>query len=87
MTTDLDLTKLSHAEKDALILSLVAQLQAALARIGELEKQVAELQRPPNAGQFQHAAVTQGQKPKHDGPEAERHGARTGSLGRKGWRP
>jgi hypothetical protein len=47
VTTALDLSGLSHAEKDALILSLGAQLQAALARIGELEKRLAELQRPP----------------------------------------
>ncbi|MDQ2804260.1 MAG: hypothetical protein M3Y41_16865 [Pseudomonadota bacterium] len=40
MTPEIDLSKLSHAEKDALVrslLPLVGQLQAALARIAELE--------------------------------------------------
>ena len=63
MTTDLDLGKLSHAEKDALILSLVAQLQAALARIAELEKRVAELQRPPKTPDNSSMPPSQGQKP------------------------
>jgi hypothetical protein len=36
----IDLSALSHAEKDDLILSLVGQLEAALARIGELERRL-----------------------------------------------
>jgi transposase len=47
VTPAIDLSKLSHAEKDALILSLVGQLEAALARIAELEKRLAEFERPP----------------------------------------
>lgn len=47
MTPDFDLSKLSHAEKDALILSLAAQLQTALARIAELERRLAASQVPP----------------------------------------
>lgn len=49
-----DLTKLSHAEKDALILALLAQLTAADermgaqdARIAALEARLGELSRPP----------------------------------------
>jgi hypothetical protein len=37
VTPGIDLSTLSHAEKDHLILSLAGQLEAALARIGELE--------------------------------------------------
>jgi hypothetical protein len=38
VTQGIDLSTLSHAEKDDLILSLVGQLEAALGRITELEK-------------------------------------------------
>jgi hypothetical protein len=61
---EIDLSKLSHAEKDAIILSLlplVGQLEAALARIAELEARLALLERlaktpdnaslPPSKGQ------------------------------------
>ena len=50
MTHGIDLSKLSHAEKDDLILSLlplVGQLDAALARITELEQRLAVFERPP----------------------------------------
>ncbi len=50
VTHGIDLSKLSHAEKDDLILSLlplVGQLEAALARIAELEKRLAAFERPP----------------------------------------
>ena len=40
MTPEIDLSRLDHAEKDALILSLFGQLEVALARIGELEKRL-----------------------------------------------
>jgi transposase len=83
VSTDLDPGKLSHAEKDALILSLVAQLQAALARIGELEKQVAELQRPPKTPDNSSMPPSQGQKP-NTAEHGNRNGRRTGSVGRKG---
>ena len=49
MTHGIDLGKLSHAEKDDLILSLlplVGQLEAALARITELEQRLAVFERP-----------------------------------------
>ena len=47
VTPETDLSRLSHAEKDALLrslLPLVGQLHAALARIAELEKQFAALE-------------------------------------------
>ena len=83
MNTDLDLSKLSHAEKDALILSLVAQLQAALARIGELEKRLAELQRPPKTPDNSSLPPSQGQKP-NTADQVKRSGPRRGSVGRTG---
>src|SRR6185437_12756425 len=49
VTPTIDLSKLTVAEKDALILSLlplVGQLEAALARIAELEKRLATFERP-----------------------------------------
>ena len=49
MTHGIDLSELSHAEKDDLILSLlplVGQLDAALARITELEQRLAVFERP-----------------------------------------
>ena len=46
MTNALDLSKLSHAEKDALIVALLRQLAAAEARIAALEARLAELTRP-----------------------------------------
>ena len=83
MTTDLDLGKLSHAEKDALILSLVAQLQAALARIGELERRLAELQRPPKTPGNSSVPPSQGQK-SNSAERGKQIGPRSGSVGRKG---
>src|SRR3954471_19908178 len=47
---EVDLSKLTAAAKDELILSLlplVGQLEAALARIAELEKRLAAFERPP----------------------------------------
>ena len=46
MLRDIDLGKLSPAEKDALILLLGEQLEAALARIAVLEQRLEELTRP-----------------------------------------
>ncbi len=45
VTQGIDLSTLSHAEKDELILSLVGQLEAAVTRIDELEKRLAALER------------------------------------------
>ncbi len=83
MNTDLDLSKLSHAEKDALILSLAAQLQAALARIAELEKRLAELQLPPKTPDNSSVPPSKGLK--HNvADKPKRSGPRAGSVGRRG---
>ena len=66
MTPDIDLSKLSHAEKDALIrslLPLVGQLQAALARIAELEARLAKLERPARTPDNSSLPPSKGQKP------------------------
>ena len=63
---DIDLGKLSHAEKDALIrslLPLVGQLQAALARIAELEARLAKLERPAKTPDNSSLPPSTGQKP------------------------
>ena len=64
-----DLTKLSHAEKDALILALIAQLAAAHeriaaqdARIAALEARIDELSRPPKTPDNSSKPPSQGQK-------------------------
>jgi len=50
VTPAFDLSKLTVAEKDALILSLlplIGQLEAALARIADLEARLAKFEAPP----------------------------------------
>ena len=68
-----DFTKLSHAEKDALILALLAQLAAADervaaqdARIAALEARLGELTQPPKTPDNSSKPPSQGQK--SDGP-------------------
>ncbi len=66
MTPEIDLSKLTIAEKDALILSLlplVGQLQAALARIAELEARLARLERPGKTPDNSSLPPSKGQKP------------------------
>jgi len=66
VTPDIDLSQLSHAEKDALIrslLPLVGQLQAALARIAELEKRLAAAERPAKTPDNSSLPASKGQKP------------------------
>ena len=63
MTQGIDLSTLSHAEKDELILSLVGQLEAALARIADLEKRLASLERPAKTPDNSSLPPSQGQKP------------------------
>jgi transposase len=66
VTPETDLSTLSHAEKDALIrslLPLVGQLDAALARIAELEKQLAAFERPPKNPDNSSLPPARGQKP------------------------
>ena len=68
MTPEIDLSKLDHAEKDALILSLlplVGQLEAALARIAELEKRLAKFERPAKTPDNSSLPPSKGQKPDH----------------------
>lgn len=66
MTPDIDLSTLSHAEKDVLIrslLPLVRQLQAALARIAELEARLARLEQPAKTPDNSSLPPSKGQKP------------------------
>ncbi len=75
-----DLALLSHAEKDALIHALWAQVQALTARVAELE---ARLGLPPKTPNNSSLPSSQGRKPNRDDKPA-RTGPRQGSLGRKG---
>ena len=73
MPPEIDLSELTVAEKDALILSLLAlagQLEAALARIVELEKQLTALERPPKTPDNSSLPPSKGQK--SDRPTGER---------------
>jgi transposase len=73
VTPETDLSRLSHAEKDALIrslLPLVGQLDAALARIAELEKRLAAFERPPKTPDNSSLPPARGQKP--DRPAGEK---------------
>jgi transposase len=62
---EIDLSNLSHAEKDAIILSLlplVGQLEAALARIAELEARLALLEKPAKTPDNASLPPSKGQK-------------------------
>lgn len=74
------LGSLSHAEKDALILALWAQVQALTARVAELE---ARLGNPPKTPDNSSLPPSKGQKP-NQSEKPPRTGPRKGSLGRKG---
>jgi transposase len=66
VTPGIDLSNLSHPEKDDLILSLlplVGRLDAALARIAELEKRLAAFERPPKNPDNSSLPPSRGQKP------------------------
>ena len=68
MTPEIDLSRLTVAQKDALILSLlplVGQLEAALARIAELEKRLAKFERPAKTPDNSSLPPSKGQKPDH----------------------
>jgi len=65
VTPEIDLSKLTAAAKDELILSLlplVGQLEAALARIAELEKRLAAFERPPKTPDNSSLPPSTGQK-------------------------
>jgi len=70
VTAPVDLAALSHAEKDALILSRIAGLTAAQERIAAQEARIAalavrldELTRPPKTPDHSSKPPSQGQKP------------------------
>ena len=75
-----DLSLLSHAEKDALIHALWAQVQALTARVTEFE---ARLGLPPRTPDNSSLPPSPGKKPNR-GDKPARRGPRQGSLGRKG---
>lgn len=54
---------MSHAQKDALILSLAARLDDTVSRIAELEARVAELARPPRTPGNSSLPPSRGHKP------------------------
>src|SRR4030095_10015371 len=74
-----DLSRLSHDEKDALILALWAQVQLLTARVAELE---AKLGVPPKTPDNSSVPPSKGQKPNRG--KARRSVRRQGSLGRTG---
>lgn len=83
MITDPDLSKLSHAEKDALILTLSTRLDAALKLIAELQARIDDLTRPGKTPDNSSVPPSKGQKPNRK-DKAPRPGPRLGSIGRKG---
>jgi transposase len=75
-----DLDHLSHAEKDALIRALWAQVQSLTTRVADLEARLAEPSKTPDNSSL---PPSKGQRPNQ--PEkAKRVGPRQGSLGREG---
>ena len=80
MTELPDLSRLSHDEKDALILALWTQVQVLTARVAELQ---AQLGSPPKTPDNSSLPPSRGQKPNRV-EKARRSGPRQGSLGRTG---
>ena len=87
MTQLPDLSCLSHAEKDALIRVLWAQVQALTEQVQTLTARVAELEAklgaPPKTPDNSSVPPSQGKKANR-GDKPKRKGPRKGSLGRKG---
>ncbi|MGH3266150.1 MAG: IS66 family transposase, partial [Trebonia sp.] len=82
MTPEIDLSKLTVAEKDALILSLlplVGQLEAALARIAELEQRLAKFERPAKTPDNSSLPPSKGQKPDRPAGDKPPRKSRPGS--------
>ena len=78
-----DLSQLSHAQKDALIVALWAQAEtvaALTARVAELEAKLAEPPKTPDNSSLPPSKGQKGNRP----AKAKREGPRQGSLGRKG---
>src|SRR5438045_926191 len=82
-----DLSRLSHDEKDALILALWAQVQALTAQVQILTARVAELEAklgvPPKTPDNSSVPPSKGHTPNR-AKKAKRSGPRQGSLGRTG---
>src|SRR4051812_4821773 len=75
-----DLSRLTEAEKDTLILALWAQVQALTARVAELEARLNEPTKTPG-----NSSLPPSRGHKANRPERERRaGPRRGSLGRAG---
>ena len=87
MTKLPDLSRLSHDEKDALILALWAQVQALTAQVQILTARVAELEAklgvPPKTPDNSSVPPSKGHK-SNRAKKAKRSGPRQGSLGRTG---
>jgi transposase len=79
MTQLPDLSKLSHAEKDALILALWAQVQALTKRVEELEARLGE---PPKSSSNSSVPPSRDRKPNR--PERPKGLRREASVGRAG---
>ena len=79
MTQPPDLSKLSHGEKDALILALFARLNAAHERIAVLEARLNEWAQPPKTPDNSSKPPSQGQKPNR--PDGEPRPARKSRPG------
>src|SRR3954453_2063526 len=75
-----DLASLSHAEKDALIRALWAQVQARTARVTELEAKLGE---PPKTPDNSSLPPSHGKKANRE-DKLKRKGPRQASLGRAG---
>jgi transposase len=86
---EIDLSKLTVAEKDELILSLLplaGQLEAAVARIAELEQRLATFERPPKTPDNSSLPPSKGQKSDRPGGDKPPRKSRPG-LGRALERP
>jgi transposase len=80
MTPLPDLNRLSHAEKDALIVALARQVEVLTARVTELQVRLDEPPKGPG-----NSSIPPSQSPKANRPEKSKAaGRRRGSLGRKG---
>ncbi len=83
MSPAIDLAVMTHAEKDALILSLlplVGQLEAALARVAALEARVEEPTRPPRTPDNSSTPPARGHKPSHSSGDRPPRGGRPGAA-------
>jgi transposase len=80
MTPPPDLSKLTVAEKDTLILALWAQVQSLTARVAHLEARLNEPPKTPGSSSLPPSKGHKANRPE----KAERPGPRRGSLGRAG---